>query len=523
MQRKAGVVLPLFSLRTTRDWGIGQITDLPSCASWLARSGQRLLQILPPHQLSAGETSPYGALTAFGLDPIYVDVEAVPDLDAPAIEEALGNEGRRILPEVRRSGRVHYDEVRTLKQRALRLAFERFHEREWSVGTARAKELSDFIRREHSWLDDLALYLGLREAHEGWGWQTWPDDQRMRSTQAMGDARAQDARRMLEVGYLQWIALQQWEAAQGRMHGMGIDLMGDLPFVVCAESADVWSHASQFQLELSLGAPPDAYSAEGQDWGLPPYNWSAMEKDKLSFVRARVRHAARLYDRFRLDHVVGYFRQWVRAPGGKSPGHFDPEEEEAQRTRGARALEAFLEELSHANGADQPRAMAEDLGVIPPFVRETLKRLDIPGYRVLPWEKDDWEKDGGTFRDPRSFPERSIATWSTHDTPPITAWWDDLSERDRSVLAERAGLDAAMNDASRSLALLRYLYGARSELALTLAQELLGVRDRINTPDTVGPHNWTWRLPKPVEELQTDPRVMARFEAIHRLVDASRR
>jgi 4-alpha-glucanotransferase len=523
MQRKAGVVLPLFSLRTTRDWGIGQLTDLPLCASWLAGAGQRLMQILPPHQLSAGETSPYGALTAFGIDPIYVDVDAVLDLNASAIAEALGDGGKRILTEVRQSARVQYKEVRALKERALRLAFDRFHAREWTAGSARAQALSDFITRERSWLDDLALYIALREAHGGGGWQTWPDGERMRSAPAMADARVKHARRILEVGYVQWIALQQWGAAQARMHEMGVDLMGDLPFVVCAESADVWSHASQFQLQLSLGAPPDAYSAEGQDWGLPPYDWSVMEKDNLSFVRSRVRHAASLYDRFRLDHVVGYFRQWVRAPGGESRGHFEPEDEKAQRSRGAGALEAVLDELSRAKGVDPPRAMGEDLGVIPPFVRETMKRLDMPGYRVLPWEKDDWEKDGGTLRDPRSFPPRSIATWSTHDTAPIVAWWDDLSERDRAVLSERAGLAASMNDAERSLSLLRYLFAAGSELTLVLAQELIAVRDRINTPDTVGPHNWTWRLPKPVEELRADPRVVARFEAIRSLVDASGR
>src|SRR5579862_8651218 len=145
MQRKSGVVLPLFSIRSQRDWGIGQITDLPLASAWIARAGQRLLQILPPHQLSTGETSPYGALTAFGLDPIYIDVDSIEDLDAPAIDEALGSEGRRTQAELRQAPRVEYEAVRALKDTALHAAFERFHAAHWVPSTPRAHELAVFI------------------------------------------------------------------------------------------------------------------------------------------------------------------------------------------------------------------------------------------------------------------------------------------------------------------------------------------------------------------------------------------
>jgi len=518
MKRTAGVVLPLFAIRTRRDWGIGQITDLPFCAAWIRRAGQHLLQILPPHELSAGETSPYGALTAFGLDPIYADVEAIEDLDRWAIDEALGDEGRRTLERVRASARVDYAAVRALKTRALRKGFERFLAREWPRETPRAKRLADFVRRESAWLDDLAVYATLRESHGGWGWTTWPDQERDRSARALDRVRADHATRVLEVAYVQWTLLEQWDAARARMREAGVELMGDLPFIVCAESADVWSHASQFERSLSLGAPPDAYSADGQDWGLPSYDWLAMEADDLAWVRARTRHAARLYDRFRLDHVVGYFRQWVKRKDGHDRGHFDPEGMDAQCARGRRVLGAMLEELARANHVEPPRALAEDLGVIPPFVRDVLRELGMPGYRVLPWEKDD-----GTFRDPHAFPEDSIVSWSTHDTAPIVAWWDELPPHDREQITRRAGLDPSMDDAARSLALLRDLYGARSGLALMLAQELLGVRDRINTPATVGEQNWSWRLPRPIEDLEADPALAARFDAIRQLVEASGR
>ena len=142
----------------------------------------------------------------------------------------------------------------------------------------------------------------------------------------------------------------------------------------------------------------------------------------------------------------------------------------------------------------------------------------MPGYRVLPWEKDD-----GRFRDPKGFPETSVASWSTHDTAPITAWWGELPEHDRAALATRAGIDPASDEQTRTLGLLRDLYGSRSGLALVLAQELLGIPDRINTPATVGGQNWSWRLPAPIEDLENDQRVNGRFDAIRKLVDESGR
>jgi 4-alpha-glucanotransferase len=233
--------------------------------------------------------------------------------------------------------------------------------------------------------------------------------------------------------------------------------------------------------------------------------------------------AARLYDRFRLDHVVGYFRQWVRPRGAPHAGRFDPAGTEAQLSRGTRVLTKMLEQISHdASGVDLPRMIAEDLGAVPPFVREVLQRLGMPGYRVIPWEKD-WEKDEAEYRDPRGFPEDSVASWSTHDTAPLDAWWDELRDEERAELAERAGVRPETGPEERSLLLLADLYRSRSKLALVLAQELLGVRDRINTPGTVGSQNWSWRLPRPVEDLDSDDRLRHRFDAIRDLVERAGR
>jgi 4-alpha-glucanotransferase len=509
--RVAGVTIPLFSIRTRRDWGIGQITDLPACAAWVQKAGHRLLQLLPVHELAAGETSPYGARTAFGLDPIYIGLESVPELDARVVDDTLGDGGRLALEGLRQSPRVEYARVRALKERVLRRAFERFYVREWKKDTARAGQLRAFVQEQAAWAEDLALYVALRERHAGYGWESWPAAEKNREPGAMAEARSELELAVLSHQYAQWIAHTQWNRARDEVRALGVELMGDLPFIIGGESADVWSRAPQFRRDVSLGAPPDAYSEDGQDWGLPAYDWAAMDADGLSWLRARTRHAASLYDRFRLDHVVGYFRMYVKHAGKK--GVFDPASEPAQLARGQLVLAAMQEE---ARGS---RIIAEDLGVIPPFVREALTRLAIPGYRVIPWEKDD----GKGYRDIHAYAATSLATWSTHDTAPIVAWGDELPAGDRAELARMAGLAEGAREPERSLALLALLFGSSSELTLVLATELLGQRDRINTPGTVDETNWTYRLPMPLEDLERDPVASARMNRVRELVKASGR
>jgi 4-alpha-glucanotransferase len=507
LPRVAGVTLPLFSIRTRRDWGIGQITDLPACAAWIKTAGLKLLQILPAYELAAGETSPYGARTAFGLDPIYIDIENCGDYD-PAL---LGDEGRGELERLRQSPRVDYAAVRALKERALHAAFERFIERQWVLGTPRAHALKTFIEESSAWEDDLALYVAIREKHDGWSWEKWPEPEKLRNAEAMASARTALGARVLEHQYTQWIAHEQWTLARREVNGLGVELMGDVPFIVGHESADVWAHTSEFRRDVSLGAPPDAFSQDGQDWGLPAYDWAAMDATGLGWLRRRTRRAAELYDRFRLDHAVGYFRMYVKRMGD-ARGVFDPAAEEEQLARGTRVLETLRAEAGAA------RIVVEDLGVIPPFVREALARLGLPGYRVLPWESDN-----GRFRDPKSFPEVSVATWGTHDTAPIGTWWNELPEGHRAELARLASIPPDADADARWLPLLRLLLQSSSELTLLLVTEILGTSDRINTPGTVDSANWTYRLPMPLEGLHDDPSVRGRMKALADVVSETGR
>jgi 4-alpha-glucanotransferase len=545
--RVAGVTIPLFSIRSRRDWGIGQITDLPAAADLFHRAGQRLVQVLPAHELADGETSPYGALSAFALDPIYIDVEAVADADEKLIDEALGAEGRAELARLRSLKTVDYHAVRSLKRKVLQKAFDRFRQNEIAKDSERSKALFAFVDHEGEWLRDHALYAALRAKHAGYGWSTWPDNERNRSPEilALASSPRDDGAlgtKVIEEMYLQWLAHEQWRSARAALAKLGttgILLMGDMPFIVGGESADVWAHREQFQTDVSLGAPPDDFSADGQSWGLPAYNWSTMDRDNLAWLRARAAHSAELFDRFRIDHVVGFFRQWVKketngvtptvstAPtstNGAAPhvngvaavaakGHFDPDQEPAQKVRGEKVLRAMIE------AAGPGAVIAEDLGVIPDFVRETMSRLDLPGYKVLPWERDE----NFIPRDPRAFPELSVTTWSTHDTLPITQWWYALEDWERERIAKLDGIPLDLPEGERELALIKLLFSSRSELTLLLAQEILGDKSRINLPGTVTAENWTWRLDRPIEDLREDPTVQKRLEAIRDLASAAKR
>lgn len=494
--------MPLFSVRSRNDWGIGEIGDLPMCAEWVKSAGHTLLQVLPVHDLGEGETSPYGARTAFGLDVIYLSFSRVPDFRETDLDEVQVGERERL----RALARTDYKGVRALKEAALEKSFTRFFESEWAHRTERARGLIEFFESERAWLSGFTAYSAGLALH-GWNEPAWEAAESLRDGEwlkhTINDPRTRAA---LRIVYAQWHLFLQWDDAKRALEAMGVELMGDLPFIVGKGSADVWAHPTDFDTSVSLGAPPDDFSADGQDWGLPAYAWEAMDKNDLAWLRKRAAHAGRLYHRYRIDHVVGFFRMWLKKDGG--PGAFTPTEEEDQQARGEKVMRALIESSGGA------RVIAEDLGVIPDFVRRTLRALEIPGYKVIPWERNEPH----VFRDPRGFDACSVGTWSTHDTAPITAWWGAFAEWEKKPLAELAHISPDAEEPQRTFGLLRLLYECGSDLTLSLIQEMIGEDDRINTPGTVGVQNWTYRLPKPIEEMRRDPNVVQRFATILQMV-----
>jgi len=405
--------------------------------------------------------------------------------------------------------------VRAVKLRALRAAFDRFVREEWTPDTSRAAALRDYIRAEGWWLNDYTLFRALHDHEAGHAWTEWPGPLRQRDQAALADARTSLASDILFHTYLQWIAGTQWASARRAAADLGVALYGDLPFMVDLHSADVWAHQAQFALDRSVGVPPDAFSETGQDWGMPAYDWDAMAAADYPWLRHRARRAAALFDGYRIDHLVGFYRTYSRLRSTRDEARFSPEDPVAQEALGERVMGIF--------GESGAAIIAEDLGVIPDFVRTSLERLRLPGFKVFRWERE-WDEPGAPFRDPVSFAPVSVATTGTHDTETLVTWWTAADDAERRAvgaipsLAARSGhLDlthAPFHPAVRDL-LLATLFAAGSDLVLLPIQDVFGWDDRINQPATVNDMNWTYRLPWPVDLFDSYPEAVERQGALY--------
>ena len=345
-ERHAGVLLPLFSAASDEGWGIGEIPDLVTLAAWHRRAGLDFLLMLPVNELApSGHHSPYATVSAMAIDPIYLRLADVPEFAAAGGVERLSAEQRDRLAAVRQSAQVDYDAVREVKEAALRVAFDRF-EHGRGAGTCRARRRFRQLRAARG-----RLARGLRPVPRA--------PRSLRVAAVVGVARRPEHAPAVGAGRRpakpearnplpRLPAVARRHAVAGGAGGGGIRFFGDLPFVVGADSADVWQHQEKFDRELSVGTPPDAFSAEGQDWGLPAYRWDLVERDDFAWLRARARRGTELFDGYRVDHVIGFYRTYVRDAAGV--GRFTPEDPEAQKALGRKIMQVF-----QASGGRHPR------------------------------------------------------------------------------------------------------------------------------------------------------------------------
>ena len=342
------------------------------------------MQVLPVNETSGADASPYGAASAFALDPVFLSLDECEDFAAAGGRDALAPEQKELLASVAGAPRVDWPGVRRLKEAAIALAFARFLRDEWSQGTARAAELGQFMKVHSNWLDDHALYRVWHDELRT-SWVDWPLAMRDRDPGALAHLREQRGDAILRVKWVQWQLDRQWRHARRAAAAAGIELMGDLPFVVGLDSADVWAHRELFRTDLHVGTPPEPDAPEGQDWGLPLYDWVTLGRERFSWIRERATRAGGLYSLFRIDHAMGFYRTYFRSADGRTKGFSPPNESE----------QLHLGETLMRLMGQWAEVVAEDLGAVPPFLRPSLERLRVPGYRVLRWEKDDDE-----YRDP---------------------------------------------------------------------------------------------------------------------------
>ena len=491
-RRVAGVLVPLFSLRSTASWGIGEFRDLGTFSRWMRDAGLSLLQLLPINEMSPGQDSPYSAMASAALDPVFISPDGIAEFAHAGGREALDAAARDALAAAVHASEVDFDAVRRAKSAAFALAWDAF----------RGNDAFDAFReRERSWLDDYTLFRGLADENgdSGADWQAWAEPLRWRDPGALTDARARLARRIDYYAWLQWVADAQWRAARGDARGNGVAVFGDLPFMVNAASADVWARQHEFMLDASVGTPPDPFSATGQDWGVPVYRWPEIAAGDFQWLRQRAARAASLFDGFRVDHLVGFYRTFVRPNEGEP--YFLPHEPHEQIAQGERLMRMFVE-----TGA---AVTAEDLGTVPDYVRESLGRLGLPGYVIQRWHRH-WHQDGQPFISPAEWVSNAVATTGTHDTETLAEWLDTLPAGERRQLGD---VDT----------ILASLYHSPSNLLILPIQDLFGWRERINTPATVGHGNWRWALPWPVDRLDARAEAARRAETLRDLARSSGR
>ncbi len=506
LQKRFGVCVPLFSLRTNRGCGIGDIGDLYPLADWLNSVGASVLQLLPIQDMG-NDSMPYSALSAFALDPVFLALDRIPAIaHDPELAAELASQSQRLNA----AGRIDYQAVRATKNALLQKAWTRSNSPDLMT------ELDTF-RTANPWLEDYIPYRLAKELNGFASWETW-------APTLQGDALprmlAQHADKANYFVWLQWQLDCQMRDAKAYLNSKGVLIEGDIPILVARDSADVWRHPELFQMETSAGAPPDMYSADGQNWGFPTYNWQALEQSNYHWWRSRLLQAQRYFDLYRIDHVVGFFRIWTIKIGQKTgkEGWFVPWDESAWGHHGYTILKMMLETSSML-------PLAEDLGTIPHVCRNVLRDLGICGLKVQRWEK--WWESSGKFLTRDEYPTLSVATLSTHDSETVAEWWEKAGS-DRQELWELLGKKGSAPEGpippDFQKELLTWTAQTGSAFVVHLLQDLLAPfgllpghpqDHRVNLPGIVSPLNWSWRCPVTLERLIADTNLSASLKELN--------
>jgi len=408
-QKRAGVLIPLFSVYSKDTFGSADFSDLKLAIDWAKDTGNSILQLLPMNEM--GQTfCPYDALSSFALEPLYLSFSGLPLLKDKSIKRQIEN----LKKDPPLSARfVDY----AFKEEKMRLLREIFL---MSPGLD-SQECAAFKNKNSYWLNDFVLYKTLKNFHQGAAWYEWEGKFKNRDKFSLDKFIKEHTQETDFQVWLQWQAYKQFKQARDYANRRRILIKGDLPILISRDSSDAWAHPEFFKLEFSAGAPPDMYCAKGQRWGMPTYNWERIAADDYKYLKEKLKFAETFYDILRIDHVVGLFRIWS-IPYGEPldnqglNGSFDPVHESEWGTHGRKILEVV-------QASTGMFLCAEDLGVIPKVCTDTLRDLKIPGNDVERWVKD-WSIKHD-FLNPQEYRKLSVTMLSTHDTTNWAAWWEN--------------------------------------------------------------------------------------------------
>jgi 4-alpha-glucanotransferase len=558
-QSLAGILEPVFAIRTETDLGIGDTDGVRQMIDWCHRHGLNIFQTLPINETS-DDNSPYNAISSLAIDPttISVSTDRLPDLSPESFQRIASSKKLAKL----RSGPVNYPGVKALKRALLEAAFGDFVRNEFNRETGRAQNFRAFLLENAEWISDYALFRVLIEENGGSpAWDRWPVEhrgpRRARTWLMSLSARRRNqlTRRQLFFAYVQWIAFTQWTEIKAYSTDKQVYLMGDIPFGVGRYSADVWANRSVFDLDWSGGAPPertfkwDVFTQKwGQNWGIPLYRWDELRRHNFEWWRTRVGNIRKVFHLYRIDHALGLFRIYsfpftpdrnaeflhlteaeaAKRTGGRLPGFkpFPDDKPEHKAVNQAQG-EELLRVIQEASG--ETTVVAEDLGVVPDYVAPTLEKLGIPGFRVPTLFRDH----DGTYSDPKKYPRLSAVQPATHDHPPVAAVWRDAwakidagDEADNYRSELKRTMDfAGLRDEEPPReftdkvheAFTRAVLQSNSWLAIFQITDVFGQAQQFNVPGSTSTSNWSNRLHETVKELDADPRLLAKTKTFCRL------
>ncbi|HTR38434.1 MAG TPA: 4-alpha-glucanotransferase [Bryobacteraceae bacterium] len=542
--RAAGLAISLYGLRSQRNWGCGDTTDLKALIDWVAeQAGASFISLNPLHDIPNRHPyniSPYLPNSIFYRNPIYLDIEQMEDfrrsprgvalLASPAVQ--------REIAALRATELVEYERAYRLKLRFLKLLFQTFLI-EWRAKTPRAGELAAYVEREGELLDRFAVHAALdqamhRRCRDVWNWRGWPDEYQDPESAATRAFARKHWRSVLFHKYVQWQLDRQLGTAQehAQRRGLSIGLYHDLALATDRFGADLWAHRDFFASGCRVGAPPDGFSPKGQDWAFPPPLAERHEQDGYRLFSESIRKNSRHGGALRIDHVMRFFRlYWI-------PDGLEATDGTYVRDR----FEALLAVLALESVRQKILVIGEDLGTVPDYVREVLHRFGILSYRLLYFERDS----SGGFRPPDEYPRSALVSATTHDLPTLAGFWEgrDIDQRRdagllpdettyRSMREERTAEKQRLLDRLIELKLLPdwfprnardvpelsgelhnaivgFLATTPSELMLLNQEDLLKQTEQQNLPGTTFQYpNWQRKMKCTVEELWTSGEVQA--------------
>ena len=464
--------MPISSLPSPH--GIGTLgAEARKFVDFLADAGQSWWQILPVGPTSYGD-SPYQSFSAYAGNPYLIDLDLLCEdgLLTPAEVNAVswGTD----------PARVDYSAIYNGRFPLLHLAMERGWERD-------ADKVKAFSEENDAWLPDYALFMALKRHFGMSAWTEWPDeDIRLRRPEAVARYREELADDIRLFTYIQYLFFRQWEALRSYAHEKGIGIIGDLPIYVAMDSADVWADPRAFQLDERnvpaevAGVPPDYFTADGQLWGNPLYDWDAMKADGYTWWIRRIAGASRLYDILRIDHFRGLESYWA-VPYGETTAKVG----RWVKGPGMDLMNVLTEKFPNI------QFIAEDLGYLTPEVRQLLEDSGLPGMKVLQFAFDS--REAANYL-PHTYPRHCVCYAGTHDNSTLMGWKDEAAPADIAMAREYLGLHDEEEEGF-NWGVLRGGQSSVADLFIAQMQDYLGLGSeaRMNTPGILG-GNWQWRM-----------------------------